>query len=67
MNVAPPYDVNLLDGMAEAAYWEVLDEPVPVVLVVDESQRFQPVVKLWSGKAPKAKEVLAILKQNEDP
>ncbi|MBW2091148.1 MAG: hypothetical protein JRI34_03365 [Deltaproteobacteria bacterium] len=66
MEVVPPFDVMLADGLAEATYWEVLYEPVPVVLVVDGSQRFQPVIKLWSGKVPKAEEVLAVLKQSEE-
>ena len=66
VNVVPPYDIMLADGMAEAAFWEVLFEPAPVVLLVDASKKFQPVIKMWAGKLPRAAEVLAVLKPHED-
>ncbi|MBW1709022.1 MAG: hypothetical protein JRJ73_03955 [Deltaproteobacteria bacterium] len=66
VNVVPPYDVMLADGIAEAAYWEVFFEPVPIILIVDESLGYQPVIKMWSGKLPKVEDVLEVLKQHED-
>ena len=38
----------------------------PVVLLVDASKKFQPVIKMWAGKLPRAAEVLAVLKPHED-
>ena len=52
------YDVETVDGMAEAALYEV--EHTPTVIIVDDKD---DEVKSWRGGAPKKEEVLTVLKQ----
>jgi len=44
--------------MAEAAYYQVVEEPVPVILAVDRARRLDPVRRAWIGEVPAVSDVL---------
>lgn len=46
------FDVDTVDGLAEASYYNILSTPSMVIVDNDENE-----IKIWRGKTPHLKEI----------